>query len=197
MTPDAPQPGETGQPAPQVRGKPGEIDDKLFESVDFGSTQSYACSPPEPEDPAWQGILIRAPKRIAFKPGETVGQRKAFARIPICGFFMFAASPGPAPTDQPMKLVVSDQRTKKTYAGMIVEEDPGHPEPAPEPPSVDPKDLEGLLSGGYFNVNLADYVRLPAEPGRYDVRVECGPHRSNTVSVEVAREEGPAKPKTS
>jgi hypothetical protein len=193
MEPDPPTPGDSEPTPPEVRPLPDPIDDHLFDNVEIGSNEPWPCSPPEPDAPDWLGILIRAPKRVTFKPGQTFGEQKVFAKVPICGFFLFAASASPDASFEPMKCVAKDEKTGKIYSGPIVDLNPGEPAPPPEAPPIAPGDLDGFSSGGYFNINLVDFARIPPGPGRYQVHVEGGRHRSNIVSIEIVRQEEPAK----
>lgn len=182
------EPEDVQDETPEVRGQPGEIDDKLFDSVELRSTDPCPCSPPEPEDPDWSGILIRAPKRVVFKPGETVGEENAFARIPVCGFYQFPAAGEPASGGGEMRFVAVHEVTKKTYSGPVFQKRPGETDPPPDTPPIDPKELEGMVTASYFNMDLAENVPLPAEAARYKVHVEAGRHRSNEVAIEIVRE---------
>lgn len=85
----------------------------------------------------------------------------------------------------PMELVAINRLTQEVYSGAVVKEDPRPREPAPETEPVDPELLRGVSSGGYFNLNLVDYVRIPALPGVYDVTVEYGGMQSNVVTIEI------------
>jgi hypothetical protein len=130
---------------------------------------------------------------VTFKPGQTFGEQKVFAKVPICGFYLFVPSVSPDASFEPMRCVAKDAETGKIYSGPIVDLNPGEPASPPETPPLEPADLEGFSSGGYFNVNLVDFARIPPGPGRYQVHVEGGRHRSNVVSIEIVRQEEPTK----
>jgi hypothetical protein len=166
--------------------RPMEIDQKLFLKVPLNSNEPNPCSPQQP-DPTWRGILIQAPKQVAFKRGEKVGKYDAFAAIPICGYYLLDV---PAePSDEPMRLVAVDRRTGTVYSGDIVRlsRSPVKPPPPSEPLTAE--ELEGLAAGGYFNPNLANYVHLPEEPSVYNVHVELREFRSNPVIIEIVEAE--------
>jgi hypothetical protein len=178
---------QPGQLTPGVAPTPATIDDKLFDDVELNASVSNRCTPPEPEDFDWVGILIRAPRRVTFTPGKTFGISNVFARIPICGFYMYPVTLKTPSRDEAMKCVVKDQETGVVYQGVVRDMSIDDPAPDPEPAEIDPKDLEGLVSGGYFNLNLAEQVQLPPRPCRYLVYVEGGGYRSNVVSIEIVR----------
>ena len=62
------------------------IDDKMFLEVELNSLEENACSPKAPDE-SFRGLLIQAPTRVSFKKGEPVGDRGAFAAIPVCGYY--------------------------------------------------------------------------------------------------------------
>ncbi|MFN8660231.1 MAG: hypothetical protein U0105_28095 [Candidatus Obscuribacterales bacterium] len=84
-----------------------------------------------------------------------------------------------------MTLVAIDKATKKIYSGPMTKQDSRPIEPPPETDPVDPELLKGVASGGYFNPNLVDYVRIPARPAVYEVIVEYGGVQSNKVTIEL------------
>jgi hypothetical protein len=116
-----------------------------------------------------------------------VGEYGAFAAIPICGYYLLNV---PAePSDKPMRLVAVDRRTGTVYSGDIVELNPSPASPPPPSEPLTAEELEGLAAGGYFNPNLADYVRLPEKPAVYNVHVELREFRSNPVIIEIVEAE--------
>lgn len=168
---------------------PDEMDDALFDAVEFRSTEPWPCSPPEPEDPEWLGIVIRAPRRVIYTPGQAIGESGVFARVPICGFYLFGTARAGGVDYGEMKCVARDVTADKSYFGAVFRKRSGDTDPSPEAPPVDPAELEGLVTGGYFNINLAENVPLPTRSGTYRVHVEGGSHRSNEVTIEILSSE--------
>jgi hypothetical protein len=158
------------------------IDQRQFSKVQFDSTEPNPCSPKDP-GPDWRGILIQAPRQVMLMQDVKTGQQEAQAAIPICGYFMIDVTD--TEKSPPMTLIAIDRLTKKVYSGAMVKEDPRPQEPAPETEPVDPELLKGLASGGYFNPNLVEYVRIPAHTAVYDVMVEYGGMQSNKVTIEI------------
>jgi len=163
-----------------------EMEPRLFLSVSLNEKGPGPCSPPEPANPRWLGILIRAPHVVRCKKDDIADGHGAFAAIPICGFYM-AEIRRDVPWE-PMRIVAVDVRTKKTYAGDIRELEEGVA--APPPPSAPLPPLARMSSaGGYFNPNLADFVEIPKSTATYEVHVEFRDLKSNAVTIELIVEE--------
>jgi hypothetical protein len=158
------------------------VDPKEFREIPLNTFEQTKCSPPEP-DPSWRGIAIRGPRRVGFKRGVRVAEARAFAVIPICGLYRLDVL-FPVGEDA-IELFAEDRRTGRVYSGTVVETDSSPAEPHPGRPPLRKEDVEGMATGRYFNPNLADFVRLPAEPAIYDVHVEIRDTRSNVVMVEI------------
>lgn len=134
----------------------------------------------------WRGIIIQAPKEVRFKRSVRVGLWGAFAAIPIRCYYELNVST--TPPEQRMRLVAVDKRTGKVYYGYIVKLDPHPIELFPDTEPLTDEEVKGLASGGYFNPNLADYVRLPEESTIYDVHMECKGFKSNVVTIEIVED---------
>ncbi|GMV95715.1 MAG: hypothetical protein AMXMBFR83_00860 [Phycisphaerae bacterium] len=161
---------------------PMAIDDDEFRNVPLNTNDENPCSP-QVADRAWRGIVIRAPRRVTFKPGAA----RPFAVIPICGYKLLEV---PAkPSQERIRLVAVNRATGATYSGEVVELDPSPQEPPPEAPPLSAKELKGLASGGYFNPNLTDFVELPETTATYLVHVEFQGAKSNVVTIAVVEEE--------
>ncbi len=160
------------------------IDQETFLTVPLNSYEKNPCSP-SVQNLSWRGILIQAPQQVHFKPGKTVGMYGAFAAIPICGFYLFDISK--SPYQAPMCLYAIDKKHDKRYWGNVVELNTSSREPDPEEAPIPDSALEGKAVGGYFNPNLADFVKLPEEPALYDVYVEYMGYKSNIVPIEIMK----------
>jgi hypothetical protein len=159
-----------------------DMEPKTFLSVPLNEKGPNACSPPEPVDPRWLGILIRAPHKVRFKKNEVVGDYGAFAAIPVCGYYL-AEIRRDLPAE-PLRIVAVDVKTKKTYAGPITDLEKGIAAPPPSSPPR-PSPARKGSGGGYFNPNLADFVELPKSSATYDVHVEFRDLKSNVVTIEL------------
>jgi hypothetical protein len=154
----------------------------VFSEIPLNTFVRTKCSPPKPEE-AWQGVVIRAPQKVAFKRGVRVGETGAFAAIPICGFSLLMVQ-FPLVEDV-IQLVAMNKKTGKVYMGQVIDLDPSPLLPLPELPPVRKEDVERMASGGYFNPNLADFVDIPEAAGVYEVFVEIRGNRSNVVTIEI------------
>lgn len=169
-----------------------DIDPQIFLDVPLNENQPHRCSPSEPA-PSWRGVVITAPTRVRFKKGDAVGPTRAFAAIPICGYFR--ADIRLDRPRQPMRLVAINLRTADEFTGPIVDLDSSPSVPDPDAQPVRAEDVKGLVGGGYFNPNLADYVALPQTSGAYRVHVEWNEFRSNEVTVDLVEETGMPAPR--
>src|SRR4051794_33400877 len=97
------------------------MDPKDFLDVPLNSKQRHGCSPDNPPDLKWRGIVIRAPRKVWFKPGESVGRMGAFAAIPICVYHLADVRVGGPP--QAMMLVAMNRKTGQIFSGPITETD--------------------------------------------------------------------------
>lgn len=160
-----------------------DMEPKLFLDVPLDLNGPTACSPKVPDSWDWRGIIINAPKKVWFKPGEKVEPYGAFVAVPICGYDFTDLRP-----DVPARkiiLVAVDKATGVKLSGPIVPLDPSPIDPPPLSPPLTAKQLEGHASVGYFNVNLADYIKLPQKSAVYDVLAEFHEFKSNVVSIEL------------
>lgn len=178
-------------PRDTFRGDAMSPDDQVFQEVELGSLGPNPCSPHEPEDPAFRGILINAPAVVRFKRGVRIEQDDTFAAIPICGYYILDV---PYPPKYPsaleaMRLVAVNRETGEIRIGPVI--DRGDEVPPPETAPLTKEELAGVSVAAYFNPNLAAFVPLPENPGVYDVRVELGQRgtedfiQSNTVTIEI------------
>lgn len=168
--------------------------DDDFRAVPLNSLEQTACSPAAPSDPAFRGIVIRAPSLVRYKPGEGVDRFGSFAAVPICAYFQLDVL---MPTrfqnlHDAIRLVAVDRERDRTFAGLTVDPDPVVPPPHHVPPKPN---RETWVRGedvyaGFFNPNLVQYARLPRLAATYEVFMELDGSeiRSNTVTVRLEPE---------
>lgn len=163
-------------------------DDSRFSQVPLNVDEQNPCSPPEPS-PTFHGVVINAPKQVRFRPGDKIGETGAFAAIPICGVYSIDMG-SETTTSEPLTLYALEKGGGNVYSGEVVSLDPSPRMPLPPgvAEKLAPKKEPGLFVGGYFNPNLADFVRLPQRSGTYDVHVQLRGLKSNTVSIELIRQ---------
>lgn len=153
------------------------VPDKMFQDVPLNTQESNLCSPKDP-GPRWRGIQIQAPTRVMF---DRRTAREAFVVLPVCGFYTLQLD---ALDSGPMMLIVTDRATRQVYRGAVVDADPNPIVRNPLAPQRNPAKPRGALSS-YFNPNVARYVEFPMRSASYEVVVEYGGMRSNSVTVEV------------
>lgn len=171
-----------------------QIDPAEFRHVPLNSREPTACSP-TPPGPRWRGLLIRAPRSVRFEIGNR-SDREAPAQdaVPLCGYSLLDIDP--TRRGEKMRIIAVDRDSGRTYSGMIEDTDPSPEEPPPEDaPPLDPKMLSGVASGGYFNVNLLEFVHLPAATASYEVHVELRTYRSNHEIIRIEYSTSPAAPR--
>ncbi len=152
-----------------------------FRVVVPGSRRRWPCSPALP--PGTLGIALSAPARVPLGPGDATDD--AFARVIVCGAYRFPSN-FLGLREQLAKrllLVAVDAASHRAYAGRVA---PPGEDPGPDPyRGLSDADLEGQLSGGWFNPNLAAILPLPERPAGYWVYAQLGEHVSNVVRIDV------------
>lgn len=91
-----------------------------------------------------------------------------------------------------MRLVAVDRETQLEFTGKIL---PSRPRlPIVKKPELTREQIAHMATGGYFNSDLVEQVRLPERPGSYDVHAELGERdtedflTSNIVNIVIAEE---------
>ena len=161
----------------QPAGHPGEETQEMpssppnFDEVPLGSDEENACTPKEPEDINWTGILIQSPREVELGEG---------ANLPLCGRLQLPASDG-----APMKLVALRAGADEPLDGVIYVSSGDLEDGPPDGPPLSPEDLAGLLVGGVFNHDAFVFVPQMAVPGTWKVSIQVGKWTSNEVTVEL------------
>lgn len=151
---------------------------EMYKDVVLSTYVEGACSPGGmPSD--WKGVVITAPQRIIPGPGEE-------PVVPVCGFYrvsVLAAMDG-----EPMIVHVRPVGAEIEFSGLVADEGPDEPEVPP--PGDDPEPsreaLEGVYSGGHFNIDAQLYLPNRLIPGAYEVTVTYAGASSNAVLFEIA-----------
>jgi hypothetical protein len=149
---------------------------KKFSHVPTDSDLRNRCSPDEP-DFDWYGILINGPQTVIINRDD----EKKF--IPICGFYQIETRN--LVDSDPMKINVIQDENEQLFSGFIVKRTPHPIKPNPNIPKINPEDVQDQISLGYFNPNLLNYVDFPLFDGFYEVFVEYGGMKSNTITIEI------------
>ena len=154
---------------------------ELYNEIEVGTRQQSVCSPAAPRSP-WQGVIINAPATIIPQLGEPMV-------IPVCGYYLISvlAIMDGAPLSVRVDLIDSDIY----YTGLVQDEDESsEDEPDVAPPDDAPvnsrEDLEGVLTGGYFNIDILSYLPHGLFTGTFDVTMSYGGSTSEPVRIVIA-----------
>lgn len=162
---------------------------KDFKAIKLGGDTQTACSPAQSQDDGFIGVAINAPSEVTF----TLNDDNANARLhyfPLCGYYQLNMAE--LIKDATINLYVLNVETEHVNKGAIIEQDAGTEAPLPfDVPPLSAEDVEDQLSAAFFNLNVADYVSIPAVEAEYKVLAKVGNTRSNAmdVSVELAQKD--------
>lgn len=176
MTPATPAPAD----GPPRKGSIVATEQDAFFSVPLNSREANPCSPKAPDDD-WQGILIRAPQVVVLR--RQAGTGPARTTGPICGLYRIGLNR--LVNGVPMLLKATDRATGKLYTGIVLDRDRGNEEPPPAPRTIDPARLARMTTSSYFNLDLFEYLALPARSASYVLHAEYGGLQSNAVVIEL------------
>jgi hypothetical protein len=164
-------------------------DDCNFGAIVPGTKLSTPCSPVVDDD--FRGIAIRGPAEVTYGPRTEDPLFGGFTKLIVCGLVRL-----PYPTlglrgqwNEAVVLVAVDTRAKQVFAGGLMPF--GSPARRVDPlakSDLTASDFAGVVSGSYFNPNIARDLNLPAREADYDVYATLGPYRSNVVHVKVRRQ---------
>ncbi len=149
-----------------------------LKNLSLGTFEQSPCSPTIPSS-FLDGIIISVPQSdIIIEQGKR-------AVVPIFGYYLIpvlAAMDGP-----PLTIQVRPVDGDTVFSGEIVEEGVNEPvEPPPmNAPRPDRDALEGVSTGGYFNIDAQRYLQYNMTPGSYKVIVSFAGLDSNSVLIHI------------
>ncbi len=160
-------------------------DSSDFDSVALDSSDPHDCSPVFDEnDMNVKGIKINAPDEINITIDEDENIVDPSTRFPVCIAMQF-----------PLKDMINDSYPRSLITLVMVNKATGDSLSGNLGYSrfmgVKPKmDLPGhiietRIRRYYYNVNLCNYLRLPAVRGTYLLYATFKEYKSNTLSVEL------------
>lgn len=170
------QPGKLSMPKQR-------IEPEVFATIDVNAEGHSACTPAKPREAGWQGILINAPTSVAAPAGQQ-------PLVPVC---VLAVVPVIAPSPPETVIVAIDRSTGARYSGKAFNPPPPEspdddaPNPNKRPPRTQ-DEVSGMTAQIAFTTEIVAALRLPKGDGAYDVHVERGAIRSNTVSIKIQTE---------
>lgn len=146
-------------------------------SIDAGDNSPNKYTPDISYD--FIGIKINAPEIINL---SALTDDNVSALIPICGAYQFnlAFTIKLGSPQQHMSVVVINNNDK-SYNGSM--QDPDTALENTQVVEIDMSNAESQLIGGYFNINVLDYVKIPIVSGEVSVYIFLGEHKSNVVKI--------------
>ena len=159
---------------------------EVYNEIEVGTRQPSACSPTVPRSP-WHGIVINAPEKITPVLGEAMV-------IPVCGYYLISVL---AIMDgSPLSVRVDLIDTDISYTGFIQDDDVNSDdEPDVAPPDDAPvnsrEDLEGVLTGGYFNIDITSYLPHGLFTGTFDITMCYAGSNSEPVRIVITEPKEP------
>jgi hypothetical protein len=175
----------TSSPEKPMQAK-GDCD---FAAITPGTQASTPCSPTIGED--FRGIAIRAPAEVTFGPSTEDPLFGGFTKLIVSGAIKL---PYPAlglrgEYNKFVLLVAVDSRAKEVFAGGLAPfGSPARDVDLLEGTDLTPADFAGVVTGSFFNPNIARDLNLPEREAEYDVYAVLGPYRSNVVHVKVRKQ---------
>ena len=177
---------------------------KEFNDVKLGLYETYKnpCSPGYPRDITdilWNKIVINAPQKIIC----TINDDTFIPVIPICGAHIVTDRRGFKYHDLGASIFhIRKIGNENWFTGVIIDKDLEYEFPALPPDYeeeqrewerniaeakkyTDEELEEGQASGGFLNVNLMEYVKMPFEQGIYEIYLSFSGLESNHVKVEI------------
>lgn len=154
-----------------------------FENISLGNKSESSCSP-KIESWGFRGILLNSPEKVLIS-SEFV--------IPLCGSHQLSELfiNKFKRYDHEIVIVVTDTKSYKSYSGKLSK--PGFKTEEYTKAIGSDEELERNTAGGWFNIDVYDYVRsLPEKEGKYLIYATIGDFKSNVVEVEVEVEKGEA-----
>lgn len=148
-----------------------------FEDVGHAYS-SNACSP-EIIIPTFEGVLINAPKRIAYsdKMEVMLACTFAFSLKRDLGVFKDYANE--------IVFTVVDQSTKIPYSGKVADMDHRIPNPDAPPAPPNREELPEEYHESYVNLDLIDVTHMPKKHGKYLVYATISTFKSNVLEFEI------------
>lgn len=152
-----------------------------FCRIDPGDDTPNACTPELGLD--FVGIKINGPKEIAIPANAMNSTKRLQLIIPLCGAyrFSFAYTVKLSSPEQHMSIIVVNNKIHQSYAGRMLDPNPILKDP--NPVQLNMEDAENRFVGGFFNVNILEYVSFPLMAAEYDIYILLEEYKSNVVTI--------------
>lgn len=156
-----------------------------FNNVPLGSNDKNSCSPFIENKYSFRGVIINAPDEIVIRnSGPYVDSIENI--LPVCGYYLMSLAS--LMKKGALNIVLENIATGEQIRGEVLEEDDSPEAPLPDDlsmPEIPAAVLESQYTGSYFNVNIPQYTKLPNETATYNLFVEIGDGKSNTLTLKV------------
>lgn len=155
-----------------------------FDEVVLDSYEETPCSPTFEEfSEKVQGIRINAPARV--KVDFEAGEISPNSRIALCVAMQFQSSFFAELGDvySHITVVMVNRRNGKSYSANLALQDPTFGDVRNE--SIPPEILASSTEQMFINVNLVNYLPLPAVKTAYDVYATLEGKKSNPLKIDV------------
>jgi len=137
-------------------------------------------------DPMFRGLKIAGPKNVLISESWPGAEDGIFGPLVIAGTYM-VGDELPAEIGRPedeIVLVAIDQQSNEAFSSDMG----GEGDPAEPPEGFEQGEPEaGVVTQGYFNPNLFEFLHLPFKETKYVVYATLGPHRSNALEIDVRK----------
>jgi hypothetical protein len=158
------------------------VPDSAFAEVE-GEFLSSSCSP-EITDDDFRGIVLNGPKRVLFGESTKDPLFGSFTRMIVCGVCVFDHDYLGLKGNFSTKITffAVNAKTHRVHVGRLY----AGIEVLPERDPDDPR--QNVVTGEWFNPNLALISDIPQEDGDYLVYATLGDYKSNTVTIQLRRQ---------
>ncbi|MFH1022384.1 MAG: hypothetical protein V1809_03260 [Planctomycetota bacterium] len=155
-----------------------------FDKVILDSYEETPCSPTFEEFSGnVQGIRINAPDRVKVRFGA--GEISPNSRIPFCVAMQFQSCFFAKLGDvySHITVVMVDRRNGQSYSASLTPPDPTSEDV--RNPNISPEILAASTEQMFINVNLVNYLPLPAVKTVYDLYATLAGEKSNSLVIEI------------
>ena len=151
-----------------------------FDQITLRSFEQTPCSPVF-EDFESEGIKINMPERIELEFG--VGGFAEDARFPICITARFKGSYANKFDDiiEAMNIIMSEENSSNVYTGRFIRD--LHIFDRATNPELESEEFQQTMYTEYANINILDFIKLPAHEAIYYVYIALENHKSNVCKI--------------
>ncbi len=151
-----------------------------FDQITLRSFEQTPCSPFF-EDFESEGIMINIPEQIRLEYG--VEGFAEDARFPVCITARFKGSYANKFDDiiEAMKIIMSEENSRNVYTGRLKRD--LHIFDKTTNPELESEEFQQTMYTEYANINILDFIKLPAHEAIYYVYITLENHKSNVCKI--------------